>query len=59
MTDVVEVTAEEPRDAGHHIAGGMAEEIEGVFHSADALIAMLYLCCGGIVLDPPLPKPTH
>jgi transposase len=29
------------------------------FHSADALIAMLYLCCGGIVLDPPLPKPTH
>jgi len=29
------------------------------FHSADALIGMLYLCCGGIVLDPPLPKPTH
>lgn len=26
------------------------------FHSADALIAMLFLCAGGIELDPPLPK---
>jgi transposase len=26
------------------------------FHSADALIAMLYLCCGGIHLSPPLPR---
>jgi transposase len=25
-------------------------------HSADALIAMLYLCCGGIELHPPLPQ---
>lgn len=25
------------------------------FHSADALIAMLFLTCGGIQLDPPLP----
>jgi transposase len=25
------------------------------FHSADALIAMLFLNCGGITLDPPLP----
>lgn len=29
------------------------------FHSAEALIAMLFLCCGGIVLDPPLPQVTH
>ena len=29
------------------------------FHSAQALIAMLFLCCGGIVLDPPLPQMTH
>ena len=28
------------------------------FHSPPPLIAMLYLCCGGIRLDPPLPKPT-
>ncbi len=27
------------------------------FHSADALIAMLFLNCGGITLDPPLPAP--
>ena len=26
------------------------------FHSAEALCAMLFLCCGGIVLSPPLPK---
>jgi transposase len=26
------------------------------FHSADALIAMLFLCCGGITLNPPLPN---
>ena len=26
------------------------------FHSADALQAMLFLCCGGIELNPPLPK---
>jgi transposase len=26
------------------------------FHSAEALCAMLFLCCGGIVLNPPLPK---
>ena len=25
------------------------------FHSAAALIAMMFLCCGGITLDPPLP----
>jgi len=29
------------------------------FHSAGALIAMLFLCCGGIVLHPPLPGSTH
>lgn len=29
------------------------------FHSAGALIAMLYLCCGGIALNPPLPGSTH
>jgi len=28
------------------------------FHSAEALIAMVYLCCGGISLHPPLPVPT-
>ena len=28
------------------------------FHSPPPLIAMLYLCCSGIKLDPPLPKPT-
>jgi transposase len=28
------------------------------FHSAHALAAMIHLCCGGITLDPPLPKPT-
>jgi len=33
MTDFVEVTAEESRDARHNIAGGVAEEIESVFHS--------------------------
>lgn len=27
------------------------------FHSAAALIGMLFLCCGGVVLDPPLPGP--
>ncbi len=26
------------------------------FHSPEALIAMLYLCCGGIELHPPLPQ---
>ena len=25
------------------------------FHSAEALIAMMFLCCGGITLAPPLP----
>ncbi|MFQ5382245.1 MAG: transposase, partial [Dehalococcoidia bacterium] len=25
------------------------------FHSPHALIAMLFLCCGGIELSPPLP----
>lgn len=30
------------------------------FHSPAALIAMLFLCCGGIVLDPPIPgRWTH
>jgi transposase len=29
------------------------------FHSPEALIAMLFLCCGGIALDPPLPRATH
>ncbi|MFQ5691380.1 MAG: ISL3 family transposase [Gemmatimonadota bacterium] len=28
------------------------------FHSPEPLIAMLYLCCGGIQLNPPLPRPT-
>lgn len=28
------------------------------FHSAQALIAMIFLCCGGITLAPPLPSPT-
>jgi len=28
------------------------------FHSPEPLIAMLYLCCGGIQLNPPLPGPT-
>jgi transposase len=27
------------------------------FHSAEALISMLFLCCGGIQLNPPLPHP--
>ena len=29
------------------------------FHSAQALISMVYLCCGGITLNPPLPKPWN
>lgn len=29
------------------------------FHSAWALIAMVRLCCGGIALNPPLPRPTQ
>lgn len=29
------------------------------FHSAQALIGMLYLCCGGIQHSPPLPGTTH
>ena len=28
------------------------------FHSPKPLIAMLFLCCGGITLYPPLPRPT-
>ncbi len=28
------------------------------FHSAEALEAMIHLCCGGITLNPPLPSPT-
>jgi transposase len=28
------------------------------FHSAHALAAMIHLCCGGIMLTPPLPEPT-
>lgn len=28
------------------------------FHSANALQAMIQLCCGGVVLNPPLPSPT-
>jgi transposase len=28
------------------------------FHGPEPLISMLYLCCGGIQLDPPLPQPT-
>jgi transposase len=28
------------------------------FHSPEALVSMLYLCCGGITLTPPLPEPT-
>jgi len=29
------------------------------FHGPEALIALMYLCCGGIELNPPLPGPTH
>jgi transposase len=29
------------------------------FHSAEALMSMLFLCCGGIQLHPPLPGSTH
>jgi transposase len=29
------------------------------FHSAEALMGMLFLCCGGIQLHPPLPGSTH
>jgi transposase len=28
------------------------------FHSARALASMIHLCCGGILLAPPLPEPT-
>jgi transposase len=28
------------------------------FHSAEALMAMIHLCCGGITLAPPLPVPA-
>jgi transposase len=28
------------------------------FHSPGPLIAMMFLCCGGIELNPPLPIPT-
>ena len=28
------------------------------FHAPKPLIAMLFLCCGGITLQPPLPQPT-
>lgn len=28
------------------------------YHSAPPLIAMIFLCCGGITLSPPLPSPT-
>ncbi len=28
------------------------------FHGPEPLIAMMFLCCGGIQLDPPLPLPT-
>jgi transposase len=28
------------------------------FHTAEALEAMIHLCCGGITLNPPLPSPT-
>lgn len=28
------------------------------FHGSGALAAMIYLCCGGITLEPPLPLPT-
>ena len=28
------------------------------FHSPKPLIALLFLCCGGITLHPPLPRPT-
>ena len=29
------------------------------FHSAEALMGMLFLCCGGVQLHPPLPGSTH
>jgi transposase len=52
----------------HRVTNGLVEGINNKlrmvtrrafgFHSAEALIGMLYLTCGGIVLNPPLPGPT-
>jgi transposase len=51
--------------AREHLTNGLTEGINNHlrmvarraygFHSADALIAMAFLCCGGIRLEPPLP----
>ncbi|RMH23243.1 MAG: ISL3 family transposase [Acidobacteria bacterium] len=53
----------------HRITNGLVEGLNAKlrlvarraygFHSHQALIAMLFLNCGGIVLDPPLPQPTQ
>lgn len=29
------------------------------FHSPESLMSMMFLCCGGIELDPPIPGPTR
>ncbi len=52
-----------------HLANGIVEGFDNKlrmiarraygYHSPPPLIAMLYLCSGGIVLDPPLPTPTE
>lgn len=51
----------------HHLTNGLAEGFNNKlrmvarrafgFHSAQALISMLFLCCGGVVTHPPLPGP--
>jgi transposase len=53
---------------GERLTNGLVEGTNGKirmvarraygFHSAPALIGMIYLCCGGITLEPPLPQPT-
>jgi transposase len=52
----------------HRLTNGIVEGLNGKlrlishraygFHSAKAIIAMLYLNCAGIQLNPPLPSPT-
>jgi hypothetical protein len=34
---------------------GRPRDVAFGFHSPHALIAMIFLCCSGIILDPPLP----
>jgi len=49
----------EPRHAsGSEASKQLARRAFG-YHSPPPLIAMLFLCCGGITLDPPLPAPTE